>query len=142
MEYTCTICGEKHQETNTIIPTTSSLEFAIEEKSNELVKYRTSILANINSEELSDSISTLFDECFIIMKNAKSISDVNDLADKCLNDVYNLIPLANGQLDFSNLSEIEKRKILSLLDDYIFRNNLGGIPISNYYRDIERLLLK
>ena len=55
IEYTCTVCGKKHQETITIIPPTSNLSFAIEDKTNELIKYKTSILANINSNELSNS---------------------------------------------------------------------------------------
>ena len=137
MEYTCTICGKKHQEITTIIPPTpvfiDNLSFAIEDKTNELVKHKTIILANINSSDLSNSISTLFDECIEDLKNAENIFDVKELADKCLKDAYDLIPLANGDFDFSNLSDNDKKEILSLLDDYIFRNNLGGVPLSQYY---------
>ena len=137
MEYTCTVCGKKYQETITIIPPTpvvnNNLLFAIEDKTNELIKYKTSILANIKSSMLVASITSLFDECIDNLKNAESISNVNELAAKCLKDVYNLIPLANGDFDYSWLHELDKKKILSLLDEYIYRNNLGGIPISQYY---------
>ena len=44
MEYTCTICGKKHQEITTIIPPTpvfiDNLSFAIEDKTNELEKLK------------------------------------------------------------------------------------------------------
>ena len=137
MEFTCTVCGEKSQETITIIPPTpivnNNLLFAIEDKINELTKYKTSILANINSNILAASITSLFDDCIIEINNAQDIASVTELSDKCLKDVYNLIPLANGDFDYSWFHELEKQKILSLLDDYIFRNNLGGIPISPNY---------
>lgn len=144
----CTICkeedGEKlgHLYVNGVCTRCSKMDedyvsplisFVIEDKINELINHKNSILTNINSKELSDSILTLFDKCIANIKNAESISSVNELADKCLKDVYNLIPLANGDYDFTNLNDTDKKEILSLLDDYIFRNNLGGIPISNYY---------
>lgn len=144
----CTIChkedGEKlgHLYVNGLCERCSKIDenyvsplisFVIEDKTNELIKHKNSILANINSKELSDSISNLFNECISNIEHAKDIASVNALADKCLSDVYNLIPLANGEMDFSNLNDDDKKEILSLLDDYIFRNNLGGIPISQYY---------
>ena len=133
MEYTCTVCGKKHQVTTTIIPITSNLAFAIEDKTNELIKYKNSILANVDSSNLEYSINSIFDDCIANIKNAENISDVNELADECLKDVYNLIPLANGEFDFSNFDDTDKKEILSLLDEYIYRNNLGGIPLSQYY---------
>lgn len=133
MEYTCTVCGKKRQETTTIIPTTSNLAFAIEDKTNELIKYKNSILANVNSNILAASITSLFDACIDEINNADDIASVTELSDKCLKEVYNLIPLANGDFDYSWFHELDKQKILSLLDDYIFRNNLGGIPLSQYY---------
>ena len=144
----CTICkeedGEKlgHLYANGVCTRCSKMDedyvsplisFVIEDKINELINHKNSILTNINSKELSDSILTLFDKCIANIKYAESISNVNELANKCLKDVYNLIPLANGDYDFTNLNDTDKKEILSLLDDYIFRNNLGGIPISNYY---------
>lgn len=137
IEYTCTVCGKKNQEMITIIPPTSvtngNLLFAIEDKINELNKHKKSILDNVNSTILAASINSIFEECIANLKNANYISSVNELADKCIKDVYNLIPLANGDFDFSCLQDIEKMKILSLIDEYIFRNNLGGVPISKYY---------
>lgn len=137
IEYTCIVCGEKKQDVITIIPPTpainENLSFVIEDKTNELIKYKTSILKNINSTTLASSITSLFDECITNIKKTQDSQSVNVLADKCLKDVYNLIPLANGDFDFSNLNDTDKKEILSLLDEYIFRNNLGGIPISKYY---------
>ena len=121
----CDICNYELKDNN--------LLFVIEDKINELTKYKNSILVNINSSILVPSINFLFDDCIANIKNVETISVANELVDKCLKDVYNLIPLANGDFDFSNLSVIDKKGILSLLDDYIFRNNLGGVPISKYY---------
>ena len=133
MEYTCTVCGKKHQVTTTIIPITSNLAFAIEDKTNELVKYKTSILANLEASIAFVPITSLFDDCIDKLKNAESICEVSELADKCLEDVYKLIPTFNGVFDPFSFEEVDKQQILPLLDDYIFRNNLGGIPISQYY---------
>lgn len=137
MEYTCTVCGKKHQEIIVIIPSTpvvnNNLLFTIEDKTKELVKQKNIILTNIKSSILVSSITSLFDDCIEDIRNAETIYDVNELADNCLKDVYKLIPLANGKFNYSNLSDFEKKEILSLLDDYIFRNNLGGIPISKNY---------
>lgn len=133
MEYTCTVCGKKHQETTTIIPTTSNLAFAIEDKTNELIKYKNSILANLKASIAFVPITSLFDDCIDKLKNAESICEVNELADKCLEDVYKFIPTFNGVFDAFSFEEVDKQQILPLLDDYIFRNNLGGIPLSQYY---------
>lgn len=144
---TCIICGEikgnelghlyidgkcsrcKIDDNNYIDP---MLIFAINEEKNELLEFKELILSNIDVS-IKNSIENVFVKAIDDLDKAKGISELDEISKKCKNEVYNLIPLANGEYDFSNLNDTDKDKILSLLDEYIFRNNLGGIPISKYY---------
>ncbi len=130
MEYTCTVCGKKEQKPISVV--NENLLFARTEKINELTKYKETILDNVDVS-LTNEISNKFEKYINEIAEANSIISINNLSKQCVKEVYDLIPLANGEFDFSNVSEVEKTKILSLIDNYIFRNNIGGIPISKYY---------
>ena len=127
----CDVCGYVFN--INVSSSVQNIAFAIEDKTNELVKYKTSILENLKASIAFVPITSLFDDCIDKLKNAESIYEVNELADKCLEDVYKLIPTFNGIFVNDSFEEVDKQQILPLLDDYIFRNNLGGIPISQYY---------
>lgn len=120
----CIICNE--HDSNYIY---STINFAIQEKQTELKKYKDLILNNVD-DTLKNNIKQLFIKAIDNLNNVNNISEIQEFSNQYLKDVYSLIPLANGELNFSTLSSLEKDKILFLLNEYIFRNNLSGIPIS------------
>lgn len=133
MEYTCIFCKKKEQVLVTLVPPTSNvnepLKFVKKEKQKELLKYKDMILTNIDIS-LNDDVNDVFNRCIIDLSNAQTISEVSKIYDKCLLDVYEIIPSANGEFDFSGLDDSERKRILTLLEEYIFRNHLEGIAIS------------
>ena len=133
MEYTCIVCGKKEEVLFTMNPQTpsvnSTLEFVKEEKQKELLEFKEFILSNIDIS-LFDFVNDVFNKCIIDFGDTQTVGDVNQIYDKCLLDVYKMIPAANGEFDFSDADENERKIILSLLEKYIFRNNLAGIAIT------------
>ena len=122
----CSRCGKIDE--NYVEPIVS---FALEEKKKEITKYRDCILNNVD-DTLGSSINNIFESRLNEIEKAKTIIDINRIADECIKEIQNIIPLANGEFDYSSISENEKKEALVLLDDYIFRNNLGGIATSRY----------
>ena len=123
----CSICNET--DPNYVVPI---IAFAISEKTSELNKIKELILSNVD-DSIKDNINTLFTKAINEINNVKNINSLNEITNNCLKEVYKLIPIADKDYEFSALDQSEKEKILSLLDEYIYRNNLGGIPISKYY---------
>lgn len=90
------------------------------------------ILENVD-DDLKKDIQSLLDECFVKIDETTTITLLENTTNEYLTRIYELIPTAHGLFDFSNLSDLEKQKVLNLLDEYIFRNKLVGIPINPNY---------
>lgn len=125
-EYTCTVCGYKK-----ISISNEILSLAKQDAQKEIEKYKNLIIFDVE-KNLQDSINEIINNYLSEISIATSISGINSLHFECINDINNLIPKASGLLDFSTLSDNEINKILNLLDEFIFRNNLAGVPINKY----------
>lgn len=108
------------------------MKFLQNAKKEELNLLCKSLQDNVD-DKLDNDIQCLFDECFSMIDKTNTITELEKLTDLYLTRIYELIPLANGVFNFSILSSDEKQKILNLLDEYIFRTNLVGIPINPNY---------
>lgn len=109
-----------------------NISFMINEEKSDLTKLKELIINNVD-DSLKNNITNLFQKAISDLEKANNIKNIKEICNNFKEEVYTLIPIANGDYNFSTLNQSEKDKILSLLDEYIFRNNLGGIPISKYY---------
>lgn len=126
----CIRCGQK--DPTYLTKKEQLMKFLQNDKKEELSILSKSLLENVNVE-IKQKIQSIFEECFTKIDNTNTIDELKNTTNLYLNKIYELIPLANGSLDFSNFSDDEKQKILTLLNEYIFRTNLVGIPISPNY---------
>ena len=100
-------------------------------KVNDLSSMKQLILDNINDVSLKENITNMFGECEHSIKYSTSISSITQIYDKCISDIYNLIPTADNDSEVISLNDAEKENIMLLLDEYVFRNSLMGAPLAN-----------
>ena len=110
----------------------ATLKFSKDDKLLELQKLEVLLIGQLD-KQLKQDVMMLFSKSYQEIKNANKTTELDAIKEKYLKDIYDLIPEQNGRVDFTSLNDSEKQIILSLMDEYIFRNFLGGIPINKYY---------
>lgn len=102
------------------------------EKISDLAKMNSLILDNVTASNKKETITNLFNNCEVAINESNSINEISNLYDKCLNDVYDLLPADEEvSVALEIVDDAEELKVLKLLDEYAFRNHLIGAPLAD-----------
>ncbi len=109
------------------------VEFLIDESISDLTDLKELIINNVDSDTLKNDISDIYDEYLEKVNSFSKVSEISKLNKEYEDKIYEQVPVNLGELDFTNLSENDKKELLNLLDKYLYRTNLIGIPLSKSY---------
>lgn len=109
------------------------VEFLIDESISDLTELKELIINNVDSDTLKNDIAGIYDEYLEKVNSFSKVSEISKLNKEYKDKIYEQVPVNLGELDFTNLSEDDKKELLNLLDKYLYRTNLIGIPLSKSY---------
>lgn len=123
-----TSCNTRQNKENELI------EFLKEESIFNFTELKETVVNNIDNDSIKVNINDIYNEYLLKLDSLENVSDISKLTKDYKNKIYNQIPINTNELELKNLSSDEKNKICKLLDQYLYRTNLIGIPLSKSYR--------
>lgn len=109
------------------------IEFLKNESIAETKELKELILNNLNNDILKNNITNIYEEYLNKINDFSLVSEITKFNNEYKKKMYDQIPNANNESDFSNLNQKDKEEILVLLDKYLYRTNLIGIPLTSSY---------
>ena len=110
------------------------IEFLKEESISNFNELKELVVNNLDNDSIKVSVNDIYNEYLLKLDSLENVSDISKLTKDYKNKMYNQIPINTTELELTNLSLDEKNKICRLLDEYLYRTNLIGIPLSKSYR--------
>ena len=107
----------------------------------ELIQYKNIILEELEDfvayfnlskldETLKENVINKHKQCVEQINTLDNISSIKDAYENAKKELANVIPLANGEYDYTSLSIQEKTEISGLLLSYAMQNNFAGIGLA------------
>lgn len=109
------------------------IEFLKVESINEFTELKELIIGNIVDDTVKKNIKDVFEEYLDKIDSLSKVSEISNLNKEYKKKIYNQVPNNKTELDFTNLDEGLKKDVLNLLDQYLYRTNLIGIPLTSGY---------
>ena len=109
------------------------IEFLITESIKEIRKLNELVIDNLDSDVVKNNIENIYNEYLDKVYTLTKVSDISKLNKEYKNQLYKQVPINKDKLNLSNLSVDEEKEVLNLLDEYLYRTNLIGIPLSKSY---------
>ena len=109
------------------------VEFLIEEIISDFAELKELIINNLDNDTIKNDIKDIYDEYLEKVNSFSKVSEISKLNKEYKDKIYEQVPVNPSELDLTNLSEDSKKELLNLLDQYLYRTNLIGIPLSKSY---------
>lgn len=122
-----TACSNSNEKKDELI------EFLKGESINDFNVLKELVIINLDNDIIKKNIEDIFDEYLAKIDSLSKVSDISKLNKQYKSKVYNQVPINTTELDLTNLSELKTKEVLNLLDQYLYRTNLIGIPLSKSY---------
>ena len=120
-------CNNTGEKTNELI------EFLRSESINDFNELKELVIINLSDDTIKNNINNISKEYLDKIYHLDKVSEISKLNEDYKKKIYDQVPINATELHFTITSEEEKEKVLNLLDKYLYRTNLIGIPLTKSY---------
>ena len=120
-------CNNTGEKTNELI------EFLRSESINDFNELKELVIINLSDDTIKNNINNISKEYLDKIYDLDKVSEISKLNEDYKKKIYDQVPINATELHFTITSEEEKEKVLNLLDKYLYRTNLIGIPLTKSY---------
>ena len=120
-------CNNTGEKTNELI------EFLRSESINDFNELKELVIINLSDDTIKNNINNISKEYLDKIYHLDKVSEISKLNEDYKKKIYDQVPINATELHFTITSEEGKEKVLNLLDKYLYRTNLIGIPLTKSY---------